>query len=106
MDWLVRRTTIALTLLALALAAPAASSGSVMSPKTSLSLAQQGVADVRAHWWNASEGWYNDTYNAQPPSMPLARLWSAYPLFETYVGVEIAQPTAANKAALVSFANQ
>lgn len=61
---------------------------------------------MRAHWWNAQSGWYNDTYNAQPPSMPLARLWSAYPLFETYVAVAVAQPTAANKAALTTFANQ
>jgi uncharacterized protein YyaL (SSP411 family) len=101
----VRRTTIAVTLLALALALPAAGSGSTTSSKSYLSAATQGIADVRAHWWNASEGWYNDTYNGQPPSMPLARLWSAYPLFETLVGVELAQPTAANKAALISFAN-
>jgi hypothetical protein len=69
-----------------------------------LSTAQKGLSDVRAHWWNANQQWYNDTYNAQPPSMPLARLWSAYPLFETYVGIAAAQPTAANKSALASFA--
>jgi Glycosyl hydrolase family 76 len=106
----VRRLTVVLALLALVLAVPA--SGARKAPGTAknapnyLQLAQQGLAEVKAHWWNTSAGWFNDTYNAQPPSMPLARLWSAYPLFETYVGVELAQPTAANKAALMSFANQ
>lgn len=94
-------------LLALVLAVPAAGSGATKSAKVSyLSLAQQGISAVRTHWWNAQSGWYNDTYNAQPPSMPLARLWSAYPLFETYVGVALAQPTAANKKALTDFADQ
>jgi len=102
----VRRLTIAATLLALVLAFPAAGAGARKQSKASyLTLAQQGIADVRAHWWNSQAGWYNDTYNAQPPSMPLARLWSAYPLFETYVGVALAQPTAANKKALTDFAD-
>ena len=50
-------------------------------------------------------GWYNDTFNVQPPSMPLARLWSAYPLFETLVAVAAAQPTDTNMAALTTFAD-
>jgi len=105
MDWAVR-AGIALSLVAVAFALAVPGAGAA-SPKASyLSLAQQGVSDVRAHWWNASANWYNDTYNAQPPSMPLARLWSAYPLFETLVGIELAQPTAANRAALTSFADQ
>jgi len=70
-----------------------------------LATAEQGLADIRAHWWDAQAGWYYDTYNRQPPSMPLARLWSAYPLFETLVAVAVAQPTAANKAALEHFAD-
>jgi hypothetical protein len=70
-----------------------------------LSTAQQGLELVLAHWWNAQTGWYNDTFNAKPPSMPLARLWSAYPLFETYVAVTAAQPTTANAAALTTFAD-
>ena len=73
---------------------------------TFLNAAQQGLLAVRTHWWNAQAGWYNDTYNGQPPAMPLARLWSAYPLFETLVGVDLAQPTSATKAALTSFADQ
>ncbi|HEY2072191.1 MAG TPA: glycoside hydrolase family 76 protein [Gaiellaceae bacterium] len=109
MDWAVR-VGIVLMLATVAVAIPAAGSASPQAPKASkaayLSLAQQGVSDVRQHWWNASEGWYNDTYNGAPPSMPLARLWSAYPYFETLVGIEIAQPTAANKAALTAFADK
>jgi Glycosyl hydrolase family 76 len=102
----VRRLVLLSLLTAVVLSVSAAGAGARTSTPNYLALAQQGLADVRAHWWNASAGWYDDTYNEQPPSMPLARLWSAYPLFETYVGVEIAQPTAANKAALTSFANQ
>ena len=100
MDWVVRRALILVPVLLALLAGRAGASG-----PNYLSLAQQGVADVRAHWWNADSSWYNDTYNGQPPSMPLARLWSAYPLFETLVGVELAQPTAANKKALTDFAD-
>ena len=36
--------------------------------------------------------------------MPLAYLWSAFPLFEAIDAVAIAEPTAANKAAVVRFA--
>jgi uncharacterized protein YyaL (SSP411 family) len=70
-----------------------------------LAKAQEGLADVQAHWWDPQAGWYYDTYNRQPPSMPLARLWSAYPLFETLVAAAIAQPTSANKGALTRFAD-
>ncbi|MBV8480521.1 MAG: hypothetical protein JOY72_09480 [Actinobacteria bacterium] len=100
MRWL---PALAVPVAALAVALP----GAQASPKDVnwLATAQQGVTAVQTHWWNANANWYNDTYNAQPPSMPLARLWSAYPLFETYVGVAKAQPTAANKAALTKFAN-
>ena len=77
MDWVVRRALILVPVLLALLAGRAGASG-----PNYLSLAQQGVADVRAHWWNADSSWYNDTYNGQPPSMPLARLWSAYPLIE------------------------
>jgi len=71
-----------------------------------LGVAQQGLADVQKGWGGAPGGWYYDTYNRQPPSMPLARLWSAFPLFEAFIGVAIAQPTAANKAALKAYADR
>jgi Glycosyl hydrolase family 76 len=70
-----------------------------------LGIAQQGLSDVQNHWYDAEDGWYYDTYNRQPPSMPLARLWSAFPLFETLDGIALAQPTPANKAALQRFAD-
>jgi Glycosyl hydrolase family 76 len=101
----VYRRTIALAALLTALVCLGAGSAPAAAPNY-LSLAQQGVAAVQAHWWNSSADWYNDTYNGQPPSMPLARLWSAYPLFETYVGIELAQPSTSNKLALTTFANQ
>jgi glycosyl hydrolase family 76 len=101
----VRRLVV---LLALAAAAAAGARADAATPRSSafyLSQAQQGLAQVQAHWWNAKAGWYNDTYNGEPPTMPLARLWSAYPLFETLSGVAVAQPTAANLAALRTFAD-
>jgi uncharacterized protein YyaL (SSP411 family) len=70
-----------------------------------LATAQQGLAEVQAHWWDAGAGWYYDTFNQQPPNMPLARLWDAYPLFETEIAVAVAQPSPANTAALKSFAS-
>jgi len=100
-----RRLIVAGSLLVLALALAFPAAGAQSQARTYLSAAQKGVADVRAHWWNDNANWYNDTYNGQPPSMPLARLWSAYPLFETLVGLELAQPTQANKSALTNFAD-
>jgi uncharacterized protein YyaL (SSP411 family) len=75
------------------------------TPAFWLLTADQGLADVQTHWWDAQAGWYYDTYNRQPSQMPLARLWDAYPLFETKIAVAVAQPTAANKAALERFAS-
>src|SRR5207237_10566482 len=95
----VRRLTVAgsLLVLALVLAFPAAGARSQGRPY--LSAAQKGVADVRAQWWNDNANWYDDTYNGQPPSMPLARLASAYPLFATLAGLQPAQPMQSNEYA-------
>ena len=65
------------------------------------------VALAAAHrsFWNAELGWYNDSL--PPPKsagMPLAYLWSAFPLFEAIDAVAIADPTPANRAAVVRFA--
>lgn len=103
------RAVVAVAAAAIVMAAVSATAGAAphttRTPAFYLGVAQQGLADVQAHWWDAQAGWYYDTYNRQPPSMPLARLWSAYPLFETLDAVAIAQPTPANKAALQRFAN-
>ncbi len=93
------RRFLAVAVVSLAFAVPAHASTPF------LQTAQEGLSLVHEHWWNADRGWYNDTFNGQPATMPLARLWSAYPLFETLVGVAAAQPTPANKLALTTFAD-
>jgi Glycosyl hydrolase family 76 len=98
----VGRRVVVVSLLVVSFAVPA--SGARSSPSY-LATAHQGLALVQQHWWNANASWYNDTFNGSPPTMPLARLWSAYPLFETYVGVAKADPTPANTQALAEFAD-
>jgi uncharacterized protein YyaL (SSP411 family) len=73
---------------------------------TLLAAAQSGLADVRRHWWSSKLGWYLDTADRPDLHMPLARLWSAFPLFETLAAVATADPTPANKAALRQFADK
>lgn len=91
-----------LTLLVLPLALAGATSARPADP-TYLALAQKGVADAKTFWWDAKRGWYDDTIQ-DPSPMPLARLWSAYPLFEALDGIAVASPTAANRAAVRAFA--
>jgi Glycosyl hydrolase family 76 len=102
----VRRRLVTIAVLAAVVAVVPGAARAKTGNATYLNAAQKGLADVQKHWWNAQLGWYNDTYNGQPPSMPLARLWSAYPLFETLVGVDLAQPSPATKAALTAFADK
>jgi uncharacterized protein YyaL (SSP411 family) len=92
------RRLLPLALLSLVLAVPASSTASTQY----FSLARQGVAAARTYWWDPSRGWYLDTIR-DPEPMPLARLWSAYPLFEAVDAVAVASPTAANKAAVRAF---
>jgi Glycosyl hydrolase family 76 len=102
----VRRFAVLLAPLVAALAFGVSGSQASQATADYLSVAQQGVYLVNTHWWNNKAGWYNDTFQGLPPSMPLARLWSAYPLFETLNAIAVAQPTAANKAALATFADK
>jgi hypothetical protein len=108
----VRRRIALLVACAAVAAAGAVVSGAGAAPRDGrtpaayLALAQAGLADVQSHWWDAQDGWYYDTFGQQPAAMPLARLWSAYPLFETFIGVAVAQPTPSNRAALETFADQ
>jgi hypothetical protein len=60
-------------------------------------LAEQGLAQTNAGWWNAKAGWYAGRSNLDPP---VASLWSSYPLLELVAAVAIANPTAANKQAV------
>ncbi|MBV8562368.1 MAG: hypothetical protein JOZ56_04700 [Actinobacteria bacterium] len=98
---------LALAVVGIALLAASAGAGTRAHRSAAfyLSTTQQGLADIQAHWWDAKDGWYYDTFNQQPPNMPLARLWDVYPLFETLVAVAEAQPTQANVSALTSFAS-
>jgi uncharacterized protein YyaL (SSP411 family) len=67
------------------------------------SLAEQGLAKTRQVWWNSRLNWWNSTPNSQD-HLPLASVWTAYPLFEAYAAVAIAHPTPANKRAINDFA--
>jgi uncharacterized protein YyaL (SSP411 family) len=60
-----------------------------------LQLAEQGLAQTRAGWWNAQAGWYMGRSNGDPP---VASTWSSYPVLELAAAVAIADPTPANKA--------
>jgi hypothetical protein len=78
----------------------------VLTQKDFLVLAEKGIADARSHWWNRQLGWYDDRLdNAWNPHMPLAYLWSAFPLFEAVDAVALAEPTAANREAVARFAS-
>lgn len=72
---------------------------------TFLKLAEQGLKQTKQLWWNSDLGWYDDRLD-DTDHLPLATLWSAYPLFEAFNGVAIANPTKANKAAVNAFATK
>ena len=66
-----------------------------------LLLAKDGVRQARLHWWNETRRFYNDRLNRNwRANMPLARLWTLFPLFETVNAIAIAEPTRANRAAV------
>src|ERR1700678_804507 len=91
-----------------ALASPAVKAGvpaPVLSPpqQTDLALAQAGVAAAREHWWDPRRDWY-DARLEDHERYPLATIWDSVPLFEALDAIAIAQPTAANRHAVASFA--
>lgn len=70
-----------------------------------LAAATSGVAVAERAWWNPRLGWYDDRLDRSwRPRMPLAYLWSAFPLFETIDAIAIAEPSAATRAAVRRFA--
>ncbi|HTA33360.1 MAG TPA: hypothetical protein VK721_08040 [Solirubrobacteraceae bacterium] len=91
-----------------ALASPAANAP-VPTPALSapqqaaLALAQTGVAAARRHWWDPRRGWYDSRLDDHE-RYPLATIWDSVPLFEALDAIAIAQPTAANRHAVASFA--
>ena len=86
-------------------------SASVVSTRRSVSdadflgLAETGLAQTERLFWNQALGWYDERpTTAWNRARPLARLWAAFPLFEALDAVAMADPTAANLAAVRSFA--
>jgi hypothetical protein len=79
-----------------------------------LSLAEQGVAKANSAFgdnsqalWNGKRNvpisWYDERIGPRP-RYPLATIWGSVPLFESLSAIAIADPTAANRAALANFA--
>jgi Glycosyl hydrolase family 76 len=106
---------LALTLSAFALAvAPAARANAdaptrapARAPLTSaqqhyLGLAEAGVRQAKQRWGNRKLGWY-DSRLRDRDRYPLATIWDIVPLFQSLDAIAIAQPTAANRAAVTRF---
>ncbi|MCW3018786.1 MAG: hypothetical protein JWN10_1094 [Solirubrobacterales bacterium] len=68
-----------------------------------LALAQAGVAQARRHWWDPRRGWYDSRLDDHE-RYPLATIWDSVPLFEALDAIAIAQPSAADRHAVASFA--
>jgi len=72
--------------------------------KLFLRLAGRGITAARAYWWNTQLGWYDDRRdNSWNENMPLARLWTIFPLFEAVNALALANPTPKNVAAVRRF---
>jgi hypothetical protein len=86
-------------------AAPLAAPAPALSAaqRADLALAQAGVAAARQHWWDPRRGWYDSRLNDHE-RYPLASIWDSVPLFESLDAIAIAQPNAANRRAVASFA--
>ena len=68
-----------------------------------LARAQQGVAQF-SRWYDTKRGWYLE-YLKDHTKMPLASLWGSVSTLEVLSEVAIASPSAANTAAVESFAD-
>jgi hypothetical protein len=115
-----RKPTLCLSALAatVCLAAPAPAAASALTAKPAaaspaptltaaqqrdLTLAQTGVAQAKKHWWDPGRRWY-DSRLGDHERYPLATIWDSVPLFESLDAIAIAQPSAANRRAVASFA--
>ena len=90
-------------LAAVSVGTSASAGGGSLDRAAYLRLAQRGLVQARAEWWNPRLRWYDDRLSI--PGKP-AYLWTAFPLFETVNAVAIAAPTARNRAAVAAFAAQ
>jgi hypothetical protein len=68
-----------------------------------LSLARAGVAQAQKRWRDRRLGWY-DSRLGDREHYPLATIWDSVPLFESLDAIAIAQPSAADRHAVASFA--
>ena len=69
-----------------------------------LRMAGKGITAARAYWWNRQLEWYDDRRdNSWNEHMPLARLWTIFPLFEAIDALALASPTPKNVAAVRRF---
>ncbi|HEX3909653.1 MAG TPA: glycoside hydrolase family 76 protein [Solirubrobacteraceae bacterium] len=68
-----------------------------------LALAKTGVSQAKRRWADHELGWY-DSRLGDHDRYPLATIWDIVPLFESLDAIAIAQPTAANRAAVTRFA--
>jgi hypothetical protein len=99
-------------------AAPAAASAAAgrrsAQQQRFLALAERGVASARRAWRDDSQSlfvhrrnrrisWYDERL-ADHDRYPLATIWGSVPLWESLAAVAIADPSAANRAALERFA--
>ena len=92
-------------LAASSMAAARAPTGALSSAQQHyLALAQAGVAAARKRWWDPRLGWYEARLDDHE-RYPLATIWDSVPLFESLDAIAIAQPSATNRRALVSFAS-
>ncbi|HEV2975041.1 MAG TPA: glycoside hydrolase family 76 protein [Solirubrobacteraceae bacterium] len=107
-------TGLALALCAVALASvPVGSASAAATPAPQptltsaqqhyLALAQSGVASAKQRWRDPRLGWYDELLHDHA-RYPLATIWDSVPLFESLDAIAIAQPSAANRAAVASFA--
>jgi hypothetical protein len=69
-----------------------------------LSLARAGVTHAQRRWHDRRLGWY-DSRLGDHARYPLATIWDSVPLFESLDAIAIAQPSAANRRAVASFAS-
>lgn len=109
-----RCTGAALSVGLLLALAPTAADALSTQQQGFLSLAQRGVDRAQSTWAdrrqtifirgrNVPISWYDERLNDHG-RYPLATIWGAVPLFESLTALQIAQPSPAHRAAVISFA--
>jgi hypothetical protein len=68
-----------------------------------LALAKEGVARAQQRFGDRRRGWF-DARLGDRERYPLATIWDIVPLFEALDGIAVAEPSAANRAAVAHFA--